>query len=104
MLFLCYLEVNDNKSPQEMEPYMQKALQAGILEPEGIKIIRFDGTPDNWGVITMEADSAMAVERFITTLRAAFPGYFKNFKTSSALSVDEATQLEAEILKTVRSW
>ncbi len=104
MLFLCYIETNENISPQEMVPYQEKAIQAGALEPEGIKIIRFDGTPDNWGVITMEADSAVAVHRFIDTLRAALPGLIKNIKTSPALSVDEATQLEAEIVKTVSSW
>ena len=27
----------------------QKALQPRLLELEGIKIIRFDGTPDGWG-------------------------------------------------------
>lgn len=46
MLFLTYWELNENVPEQERSHAAQKITSSGLFPPEGVKIIRWDGTPD----------------------------------------------------------
>ena len=85
MLFLAYWELNENVSEQARLEGVQKVMSGGLFPPQGVNVLRFDGTPDGWGVLLLEADKAEDVFRAIGVWRSAVPGFFKSIKTSPAI-------------------
>ena len=61
MLFLTYWELNEGMSEQTRTQIVQKLMSTGLYPPKGYKILRFDVTPDAWGIVVAEADSAADV-------------------------------------------
>ena len=103
MLFMTYWELNENMPEQERLQIAQKLTSSGLFPPAGVNILRWDGTPDGWGVLIMEAERAEDVIRAIDQWRAAGAGFFKITKTAPALPIQEAIPIEAEILKALGS-
>jgi len=83
MLFLTYWELNENMADPERQQVAQKLTSKGLFPPNGVKVIRWDVTPDNWGVLIFEAEDSA--------------GFFKTTKTAPALPVVEAIPIGAEI-------
>ena len=98
MLFLTYWELNEDMSDTQRLQIAGKLTQGGLFPPEGIRIVRWDGTPDGWGTLLMEAESAADVFRALNLWRAAGAGFFKLTKTAPVMSIEELIPLEAEIL------
>ncbi len=89
MLFLAYFELNENMPESERIQVAQKLTSSGLFPPKGVNIIRWDGTPDGWGVLTLEADNVADIVRTIDIWRAAGAGFFKLTKTAPAMPIQE---------------
>ena len=103
MLFLTYWELNENMSEGERLQVAEKLTSSGLFPPKGVNIIRWDATPDAWGILLAEAESAADIARAIDMWRAAGAGFFKMTKTSSAIPVEEAISVSTELLKALGS-
>jgi hypothetical protein len=101
MLFLVYWELNENMSIAERLQVAGKLTEKGIFPPEGVKIIRWDVTPDVWGILLIEADTAAAANEALTQWRAAGAGFFKSTKTAPAIPVEEAIPQVQQTLQDV---
>jgi len=99
MLFLTYWELNENMSEQARTQIVQKLMSTGLYPPKGFKILRFDVTPDAWGIVVAEADSAADVMLANNLWRMAGAGFFKCTKTAPAMPIEEAMQAAGPVLK-----
>jgi hypothetical protein len=77
----------------------EKFTSSGLFPPEGVKIVRWDSTPDNWGILLVEAESEAAMGMAVNMWRAAGAGFFKVTKTAPATPVDEAIANTADMLE-----
>lgn len=103
MLFLTYWELNENMPEEQRLQVAQKLTSSGLFPPKGVNIIRWDATPDAWGILICEAENAADVFRAIDMWRAAAAGFFKSTKTSPATPIQEVIPVAAELVKTVAS-
>ena len=103
MLFVTYWELNENRSTEENIQAAQKLTSSGMFPPENVTIIRWDGTPDGWGVLIFEAESAADASDALGMWRAAGKGFFKLTKTAPAQPIEEAIPRTAEMLKALAS-
>lgn len=101
MLFLTYWELNENMSVGERLQVAGRLTEQRLFPPEGVDIVRWDSTPDGWGILLAEADSAAAINAAITQWRAAGAGFFKYTKTAPAMPAEEAIPHAQQILKDV---
>ena len=97
MLFLTYWELNENMSDAERLQIADKLTSLGLFPPEGVNIIRWDGTPDAWGIVLLEADTAADAFRTIDVGRGAGAGFFKLTKTAPAMPIQDIIPITAEI-------
>ena len=103
MLFLTYWELNEAMSVEERQQVAQKLTSSGLFPPKGVNILRWDGTPDGWGTLLMEADSAADIDRAINMWRAAGTGFFKSTRTATAQPIQEILAQTAELLTALSS-
>ena len=96
MLFLTYWELNENMPSRERQQVAEKLTSKGLFPPKGVNIIRWDGTPDGWGIVLLETDNAADAYRTLDLWRAAGAGFFKLTRTAPALPVQEIIPLGAE--------
>ena len=96
ILFLSYWELNEDRSDEDRLKAAQKLMSAGLFHPEGVNIIHWDGTPDGWGVVLMEADTIKQVFQNLNLCRTALPGFFNLTKTVPAAPVQEIISLAQE--------
>jgi len=101
MLFLTYWELNEDKPAAHQIQAAQTLMSSGLFPPKDVNILRWDITPDNWGILLCEADSASAINQALVMWRAACPGFFKTTKTAPAIPVQEGIASTAELLKTL---
>ena len=99
MLFLNHWELNENMSEQERLQIVAKLNSLGLFPPKGVTIIRFDCTPDAWGILLFEADSAAAAIQMLDVWRLAGAGFFKATKTAPAMPIPEAVALSTSIVE-----
>jgi hypothetical protein len=99
MLFITYWELNENVALQDTLQAANKLTSSGLFPPQNVQILRWDITPDNWGILLVESDSAQAVSDALGMWRAAVPGFFKVTKTSPAVTVQEAIPATAKLLQ-----
>lgn len=102
MLFLCYWQLNENIPVIDHLKVGKLLTESGLYPPPGIEIIRFDMTPDYWGITVFTAESAEAAFAVIDIWRVAGAGIFKKVKVSPALPVKDASALGAKLYKTVK--
>lgn len=103
MLFITYWELNENLAFSETLQAANKLTTSGLFPPTNAQIVRWDVTPDNWGILLLEADSAQAVNDSISMWRAATPGFFKLTKTAPLMSVQDALPAGARLLQALGS-
>jgi len=103
MLFLTYWELNEDMSIEERQQIAEKLTSSGLFPPEKVNIIRWDGTPDGWGILLAEAESAADIGRAIAMWRAAGAGFFKSTRTAPAQTIQELLVEQGELLKALGS-
>ncbi len=103
MLFVTYWEVNENMPVKERIQIAQELTSSGLFPPKGVNVIRWDGTPDLWGVIIAEAETAADMVRAVGMWRAAGAGFFKFTKTAPAMPIQELVPIEGELVQTLAS-
>jgi hypothetical protein len=99
MLYAMHWEVNENMPEKERLQVAQKLTSSGMFPPKGVNVIRWDVTPDLWGISIMDAESARDVFAAVDMWRASMPGFFKMTKLSPAMPVQEYMPLQGELLK-----
>ena len=105
MLFVTYWELNENMSVQQRLQIAQKITSSGLFPPAGVNIIRWDGTPDGWGILVAEAESAADIGRALDTWRMAGVGFFKSTRTAPAMAIQESMSSGVETLRAgVAAW
>ena len=103
MLFLVHWELNESMpEPQRLEA-AQKLTASGLFPPAGVNVVRWDGTPENWGVLILEADNAADVFRAVGLWRVAGAGFFKSVKTAPAMPLQELIPIAGEMVQAVAS-
>ena len=103
MLFLCYWELNENMPSEERMQVAGRLTSSGLFPPEGVNIIRWDETPDGWGILLLEAEKAQDVTLSLDLWRAAGAGFFKMTKTAPAVTVEELMPVAEKMLKDLAS-
>ena len=101
MLFLTYWELNENMPAEERIRIADELTSKGLYPPKGVNILRWDMTPDGWGILLAEADNPATIAKALDVWRAAGGGFFKSTRTAPALPVVELLPLEREMLKAV---
>ena len=99
MLFACYWELNENMSVAERLAIAHKLTSSGLWPNKGVEILRWDMTPDGWGITIFDADSAAAVEQHLDLWRTAGTGFFKLSKTAPISPVQEVIPRAVEAVK-----
>lgn len=104
MLFLSYWELNENMPDAERMGIARKLTSSGLFPPEGVTVVRWDETPDGWGMLLFEADTPLAATIALGVWRMAGAGFFKTTKTAPAYPVDaESLNQWAECSKAVNA-
>lgn len=101
MLFVTYWELNEEMSVETRHRAARRLVEEGHFPPEGLDVVRWDATPDGWGILVTEAESAEAVQNALTLWRAAGRGFFKTTRTSPAMSVKETMGTVQDVLDTL---
>ena len=101
MLFLTYWELNEDTPAAQQLQAAQTLMSSGLFPPKDVSNLRWDITPDNWGILLCEAESAPAINQALVMWRTACPGFFKTTRTAPAMPVQESIPLTAELLKTL---
>jgi Domain of unknown function (DUF3303) len=101
MLFLCYWELNENMSAVERLTIGQKLMSSGASPGKKVKMLRWDATPDLWGIALFEADSAADAQQFLDVWRIAGTGFFKSTRMAPAMPVQEWMERSAELMETL---
>ena len=102
-MLLTYWELNENMPEEERLQVADKLTSSGLFPPKGVNVVRWDGTPDLWGILLLEADNAEDVFRAIDLWRAADAGFFKFTKTSAALPIEGLIPIAADIQQSLAS-
>lgn len=102
MLFLCYWELNENMSVLDHLKIGKMLTESGLFPPDDVELIRFDMTPDYWGVTIFKAESAEAAFKLVEVWRMAGTGIFKKMNVSPALTVMDAKALAGKLYQTVK--
>lgn len=84
MLFLTYWELNEEVPYSERMRIAKRMTESDLFPPKNVKMIRWDSTPDGWGITLFEAPDARDAYRALNLWRAAAPGFFKCTKTAPA--------------------
>ena len=103
MLFLTYWELNEDMSVEERQQVAGKLTSSGLFPPKGVNIIRWDGTPDGWGILLAEAESVADITDALNMWRAAGAGFFKSTRTAPAQPIQDALSRQGELLKALGS-
>lgn len=103
MLFLVYWELNESTATEQRLQAAQKLQTSGLFPPKNAKVLRWDMTPDLWGVLTLEAENTAEVFRAVDVWRASVPGFFKMLRVAPAMTVAEVIPLTAETVKAVKA-
>ena len=103
MLFLTYWELNEEMSIEERQQIAEKLTSSGLFPPKEVNIIRWDGTPDGWGILLAEAESAADINQAIAMWRTAGAGFFKSTRTAPAQTIQELLVQQGELLKSLDS-
>lgn len=100
MLFLTYWELNEkNMSSEDQLKAASKLVESGLFPPKNINILRWDTTPDGWGVTLIEAENVADIFESLNLWRAAAPGIFKVTKIAPAMPVKDLMGQMGQILE-----
>lgn len=100
MLFLTYWKLNESISIKRTQEIAETLTGGELFPPEDVEIIRWDTTPDGWGITLWEADGFEAVNNGLNMWRAAAEdtAFFEKTKTAPAAPVQEVIPQQAAML------
>ena len=98
MLFLTYWELNENMASADRLELVRRITSSGLFPPEGLRVVRWDMTPDGWGVLIAEAETAAAMSKAVNVWRTAAAGFFKRTKTAPIMPVQESMKVTGGLL------
>lgn len=75
MLFLCSWELNENMSSAGRMGIAERLWAGGLCPPPEVKILRWDETPDAWGILLFEAGSPVEAAAALALWRAGGPAF-----------------------------
>ncbi len=101
MLFLTYWELNEEKAGKESLKIAEKIMASGNFPPKGVKVLRWDETPDAWGILITEAETAADIILAMDMWRMAGAGFFKYTKTAPAMPMEEGLPLWSAVTKSL---
>jgi hypothetical protein len=84
MLFVAYLEVNDNIGPDERREMAQRLTLHGELPPTGIDVVRWASSPEGRTVAIIEACDEPDVRHALAGWGAAAPGFLRHIAVEPA--------------------
>lgn len=99
MLIMMYWELNEDMPAEERLEVAGKLMESGMFPPEGADVVGWWGTPDNWGILLVEAETAEAAFDSLNTWRTAGAGFFTFTKTAPAMKVEDSIAHGAEMIK-----
>lgn len=99
MLFLTHWKVNEDMSVKERIEIGRTLTEEGHFPPENVEMLRWDGTPDGWGIVLWEADEFEAVNKALNLWRASGTPFFEETKTAPAAPVADQIPQLAEVLE-----
>ena len=102
MLFLTYYELNENLDPTLIGELVQKFMSKKLFPTEGVKIITWLLTPENWGIVISEDDSEEAMFKDVNMWRIALPGCFKTIKAAVAMEAAKVVPLLLKLSKDIK--
>jgi len=103
MLFLTYWELNEAMPVEKQLQICQKLSSLALIPFEGFNIVRWDMTPDGWGILLAEVENAADIDKAVYMWRVAGAGFFKATKTAPAQPVQDVITQHGELLKLIGS-
>jgi hypothetical protein len=99
MLFVCHWELNEATPVVERLQAAQKVLASGLFPGPKVKLIRWDATPDVWGITVFEAETAADALQFVDLWRITVPGFFRSVRVAPAMPVQEWMEQAGSLIK-----
>lgn len=99
MQFLTYWKVNEDMPVEDRNEIARTITEEGFFPPEGVEILRWDGTPDGWGIAVLEADDFEAVNTALNVWRSLDAPFFEETRTAPAAPVEEIISQQAALLE-----
>lgn len=101
MLFLTYWKLNEHMSMEQRQEIATTLTEEGLFPPEGVELLRWDGTPDGWGIAVWEADDYAALNEALNVWRASGTPFFEETKTAPAAPATEIISETAALMDRV---
>ena len=99
MLFMMYWELSEDMPSEERLGIASQLMESGLFPPDGAKVTGWWGTPDNWGILMVEAETAEAAFDSLNVWRNAGAGIFSFTKTAPAMKIEDSVAHGAELMK-----
>ncbi|WP_137285772.1 DUF3303 domain-containing protein [Halorussus salinisoli] len=101
MLFLTYWKVNESMPVEDRNEIAMELTREQQFPPDGVELVRWDGTPDGWGIALMEADDFAAVNNALNMWRTAAgtSAFFEETKTAPAAPTEDIIAQQAAMLE-----
>ena len=103
MQFLTYWKLNEGISAQTTNDIAMRLTSEGHFPPEGTEVVRWDATPDGWGIVVWEAESYTAINNGLNMWRAAAgeQAFFEKTMTAPSAPVEEVISEQADLLEEI---
>lgn len=100
MLFLTHWKLNEDLSQRKTNDIAVRLTEDGLFPPEDVELVRWDGTPDGWGIVLWEAESFESINNAINMWRAAADdtAFFESTTTAPAAPIAEIVPQQAAFL------
>ena len=102
MFFLTYYELNDNMDPTIIADLAQKFMSKKLFPTEGVKIITWLVTTENWGIVISEDNTEEAMFKDVNMWRIAMPGIFKTINSAVAMEAAKLIPLLLKLSKDIK--
>jgi hypothetical protein len=101
MLFVTYWELNEAMDVRQRLEIAEKLTTSGLFPPEGVTVVRWDGTPDGWGILIVEAERVEDVQRALDLWRVSGAGFFKSTRTAPAMPIQQMIPASQAVIQAV---
>jgi len=99
VLFISSFEIGRDLSEEDIIEASQTLAEAGMWSPEGMEVIRWDTTVNDWGIVISEANDYETTNRSWTMWEALVPGIFAAKKMAPAAPVEESMAQSGALLE-----
>jgi len=99
MLVMMYWELNEDMPSEERLEIAGNLMGSGMFPPEGANVVGWWGTPDNWGILLVEAETAEAAFDSLNLWRNSGAGFFTFTKSAPAMKIEDSVAHGVELLK-----